>query len=183
MSQDSYDTLEIVKFLEMKELEEEETWIKNLKSQRERVTHIQIEKFKFEIEARDQKILELTTQLEQQKLANTETKKLQAALERAEQQIREKEQENIDIREDYDKRNYTSQIKIEELEKHLREASALIKKYPPFSLQNELVKSNQIVELLNSEKQELKELAESAAKNIEELEEFKNENDMLRGEM
>jgi hypothetical protein len=36
---------------------------------------------------------------------------------------------------------------------------------------------------LNSEKQELKELAESAARNIEELEEFKNENDMLRGEL
>ena len=128
MSQDSYDTLEIVKFLEMKELEEEETWIKNLKSQRERVNLIQIEKFKFEIESRDQKILELTAQLEQQKLANTETKNLQAELERAEQQIREKEQENIIIREDYDKINYTSQMKIEELEKHLREASALIKK-------------------------------------------------------
>lgn len=37
MSQDNYDTLEIVKYLEMKELEEEETWIQNLKSQRERV--------------------------------------------------------------------------------------------------------------------------------------------------
>ena len=183
MSQDSYDTLEIVKFLEMKELEEEETWIKNLKSQRERVNLIQIEKFKFEIEFRDSKILELTAQLEQQKLAHTETQNLHAALERAEQQIREKEQENINIREDYDKITYTSQRKIEELEKHLREASALIKKQPLFSLQNELVKSNQIVELLNSEKQELKEFAESAAKKIEELEEFRSENDVLRGEV
>ena len=129
MSPDNYDTLEIVKYLEMKELEEEETWIKNLKSQRERVKYTQIEKFKFEIEARDQKILELTAKLEQSKLNNNEAKKLQAALERAEQQLREKEQENSNIKEQFDKKHYAFQCTIEELEKQLRDSSAFIKRY------------------------------------------------------
>lgn len=77
-----------LKALEMRELQEEENWIKNLKMQRDKVSCTQIEEFRKEIETRDYRIRALEEELLRLKGSASELIKLQAALDKSETQLR-----------------------------------------------------------------------------------------------
>lgn len=75
----SLDFTNPIKALEMRELQEEENWIRTLKMQRDRVSE-----FRMEIEARDTRIQELEAELSKMKGSASNVIRLQTALEKAE---------------------------------------------------------------------------------------------------
>lgn len=77
-----------LKALERRELQEEENWIRNLKLQRDKVAATQIEEFRAEIEVRDNRIRALEDEVLRLKSSASQLIKLQAALEKAETQVR-----------------------------------------------------------------------------------------------
>ena len=75
----SMDFTNPIKALELRELQEEENWIRTLKMQRDRVTELRME-----IDTKDTRIQDLEAQLSQFKGSATTVIRLQTALEKAE---------------------------------------------------------------------------------------------------
>jgi len=84
----SLDYTNPIKALELRELQEEENWIRTLKMQRDRVTE-----FRMEIQSRDSRIQELEAELSKLKGSATTVVRLQTALEKAETLVKAREKE------------------------------------------------------------------------------------------
>ena len=112
-----------LKALEMRELQEEENWIKNLKMQRDKVISTQIEEFRKEIETRDYRIRALEEELLRLKGSAGELIKLQAALEKSETQLRIRDKDLTLQADSFKKQLKEVQIAMEEMRNAARQDS------------------------------------------------------------
>lgn len=112
-----------LKALEMRELQEEENWIKNLKMQRDKVVSTQIEEFRKEIETRDYRIRALEEELLRLKGSAGEIIKLQAALEKSDTQLRIRDKDLTLQADNFKKQLKDLQIAMEEMRVAARQDS------------------------------------------------------------
>ena len=112
----SLDISSPIKALELRELQEEENWIRTLKMQRDRVTDLRLE-----IAAKDNRIAELESQLNTHKSTSNSLLHLQSVLEKTESQAKIREKDLLMQLEQLKKQLRDYQLAVEDLRETMRE--------------------------------------------------------------